>query len=61
MIPNFLLDMPRMPMIISEDCNAPELRSRRHYEKGYRLSLRRRLLRAAAPLASLALVIALAL
>ena len=61
MNPNYLLDMPRMPMIISEDCNAPELRSRRHYEKGFRLSLRRSVLRAAASLASVALVIALAM
>ncbi len=61
MNPNFLLTMPRMPMIISEDCNAPELRSRRHYEAGYRLALRRSVLRAVASVASVALVIVLAL
>ncbi len=61
MNPNFLLDMPRMPMIISEDCNAPELRSRRHYEKGYCLRLRRNALRTAASLSALALVVMLAL
>ena len=61
MNPNYLLDMPRMPMIISEDCNAPELRGRRHYEAGYRLGLRRSVLRAVASLSALALAVILAL
>ncbi len=32
MNPNFLLNMPKMPVVISEDCNVPALRSIRHYE-----------------------------
>lgn len=59
MNPNFLLNMPMMPVMISEDCNAPELRSRRHYESGYCLR-RSRALRAAASLGMLALAVILA-
>lgn len=50
MYPNYLIYTPRMPIMISEDCNAPELRSRRQYETGYRVRLGRRAVNAAAAL-----------